>query len=242
MARLVEGVDEVAFSHAGVQFLLQEMACGEGEFSAPPQSYMLLILKLHLAPLVNTIPPPLLPRRIQSTRLPTMNAHTPTNAPKAFGPAAPKTPPRLPFVFPAPLTPAYAAIPLPFEAPQMKARVPVPTGLQNPERDPMFFTDPGLKRDVNAFWGNPEGSDYMVDYGNGSPNPLTPSDRDLAAIIPRYNPADDDLQIFKEGAARAAAAREKEARLETERGQMIKDFQHKRNILVAFTDNKKACG
>jgi hypothetical protein len=31
--RLVEGVDEVAFSHAGVQFLLREMARGEGEIS-----------------------------------------------------------------------------------------------------------------------------------------------------------------------------------------------------------------
>jgi hypothetical protein len=37
MERLVEGVDEVAFSHAGVQFLLREMARGEGELLAPPQ-------------------------------------------------------------------------------------------------------------------------------------------------------------------------------------------------------------
>jgi hypothetical protein len=31
--RLVEGVDAVAFSHVGVQFLLREMTRGEGDFS-----------------------------------------------------------------------------------------------------------------------------------------------------------------------------------------------------------------
>jgi hypothetical protein len=224
MTRLVEGIDEVVFSHAGVQFLLREMAYGESEFLASPQSYTLFILKLHLAPLVNTMPPPLLPRHIQSTQLPTMNAHTPIKAPKASDPAALSKPPRSPFVFPAPPTPAYAPIPLPFEASQMKARMPVPTGLQNPKYDPMLFTNPGFKRDVNAFWGHPDGSGHIADYSNGPPNPLTASDRDLAALIPRYNPADDDLQIFRETAARAAAARGKEARLEIERVQMIKDF------------------
>jgi hypothetical protein len=235
MERLVEGVDGVAFSYAGVKFLLREMARSEGELLASPQLYRFVVLRSYLARLVHTMPPPLLPRRIRSTRLPTMNARTPANAPKASGPAAPNTPPCSPFVFPAPLTPAFTPSSSPFEAPKMIGRAPVPTGLQNPNRDPMFFTDPSFKRDVNAYWGNPEGSGYITDYGDGPPNPLTDSDRELAALLPRYNPANDDLQIFRQTAARAAAARAKESRLETERSETIKDVKHKRDVLVAMT-------
>jgi hypothetical protein len=110
---------------------------------------------------------------------------------------------------------------------------PAPTGLKNPDRDPMFFTDPAFKTDVNAFWGTPKGSDYTTDYGNGTPDLSMTSDRELAAMIPRYDPADDDLQIFRETAVRAAAAREKETKLEPERGQLVKELHDARNMHLA---------
>jgi hypothetical protein len=235
MERLVEGVDEVAFSHAGVKFLLREMARGEGELLAPPQLYKLVVLRLYLAPLVNAMPPPPLPHCIRPTRLLAMNPRTPTNGFRAIGPAAPNTPLRSPFVFLAPPTPTSTRTPIlsPFEAPQMIYAEPAPTGLKNPDRDPMFFTDPAFKTDVNAFWGTPKGSDYTPDYGNGTPDLSMTSDRELAAMIPRYDPADDDLQIFRETAARAAAAREKETKLEPERGQLVKELHDARNMHLA---------
>jgi hypothetical protein len=110
---------------------------------------------------------------------------------------------------------------------------PAPTGLKNPDHDPMFFSDPVFKADVNAFWGTPKGSDYTLDYGNGTPDLFATSDRELAAMIQRYDPADDDLQIFRETAARAAAARDKETKLEPERGQLVKELHDARNMHLA---------
>jgi hypothetical protein len=49
-----KGVDGVAFSHAGVKFLLREMARSEGELLASPQLYRFVVLRSYLARLVHT--------------------------------------------------------------------------------------------------------------------------------------------------------------------------------------------
>jgi hypothetical protein len=231
MERLVEGVDEVAFSHAGVHFLLREMARGEGEILFICLTCRLAILKLYLAPLVNEMPPPPLPHRIRPIPPSTMNPQPPINTPNVSGPAAPDTPLFSPFTF---LKLRYPdGVPV-----QPEQELPAPTALRNPNYDPLFFTEPTFKNDVNAFWGTPEGSDFIPDYGNGTPNPLSASYHEVTALVPRYKPADDDLSIFSEAAERVAAAREKEPKSESERGQLIGAFQYAHNYRLALSDEK----
>lgn len=101
------------------------------------------------------------------------------------------------------------------------SKAPTPTSpLKNPTNDPIFFTDPRFKFEVNNFWDDPAGSNIgftgssaMGFNDNSSYN--TPND-----FVPRYNPTNNDLQIFKQHGERSAESdlrlREKKWLLELE--------------------------
>jgi hypothetical protein len=80
-------------------------------------------------------------------------------------------------------------------------RIPVEplSGLKDPESDPIFFTDPRIRSDINAFWGYPVGSDYFTSFANEAHHPCKAdaSYNDPDRFIPRYDPAADDVKVFK---------------------------------------------
>jgi hypothetical protein len=154
-------------------------------------------------------------------------------------------PPTNPYMVSHPVPNAPLSSPSGFEAsvpitPYVETPETEKSALKDPNHDPIFFTDPAFKARVNAFWGTPKGSNTILDYGDGTANPLIASYRGLAALIPRYMPVDDDLRIFRESAEsaeRAANACVKMAEPGTERGEIIRDIQHTRYRLAAFDDN-----
>jgi hypothetical protein len=156
-----------------------------------------------------------------------MNPQPPANPYIVFQPA-PNTSFSSPFIFEALTAPMAPHI----ETPESEK-----SALKDPHHDPIFFTDPAFKHNVNAFWGTPKGSNTILNYGNGTTNPLTANYRGLAALIPRYKPADDDLKIFRETSEGAAAARVKKVKPETERGAKIRELQHTRYRLALSDDN-----
>jgi hypothetical protein len=100
------------------------------------------------------------------------------------------------------------------------------SGFKDPFIDPIFFTDPRFKFEVNNYWGNPLGSNQYGFTGssasgyniNASYN--TPND-----FIPRYKPTDDDLQVYQRYGERAAKEKEDDDKGETERGLREKALQ-----------------
>jgi hypothetical protein len=86
------------------------------------------------------------------------------------------------------------------------------TTLHNPEHDPMFFTDPVMKRDVNKLWGTPQGSDTILDHGESAQHPFNHDasyNRPAGSeFVPQYNPAADDVQAYRESELRAALEKE----------------------------------
>jgi hypothetical protein len=68
-------------------------------------------------------------------------------------------------------------------------RIPVEplSGLKDPESDPIFFTDPRIR------------SDYFTSFANEAHHPCKADARynDPDRFIPRYDPAADDVKVFK---------------------------------------------
>jgi hypothetical protein len=95
--------------------------------------------------------------------------------------------------------------------------------LTNPANDPILFTDPRFKFEVNSFWENPVGSNMgftgssAVGFNDNS-SYSTPND-----FIPRYNPTDNDLQIYKQQDERFA---------ESESELLEKKWRHKLELLL----------
>jgi hypothetical protein len=74
------------------------------------------------------------------------------------------------------------------------------SGLKDPASNPIFFTDPRIRPEINAFWGNPGGSDEFTSFKNEAHHPYkvdalynNPDD-----LISRYDPAADDIKVFRE--------------------------------------------
>jgi hypothetical protein len=104
------------------------------------------------------------------------------------------------------------------------------TGLQNPAHDHIFFNDLIFKDDVQTMFRVKAVKSNIRDYsditqqnfnGNASYN-------GAKDFIPRYNPADDDLKVFKNT---ADAAKDTELQGESERGQIVAQLQHMRQLL-----------
>ncbi|EAT87243.1 hypothetical protein SNOG_04852 [Parastagonospora nodorum SN15] len=157
LEQLVIGIDTVAFSHAGLVFLLRE---------------------LMRAPTANEMPPPPLPLRTTSFR---KNQLSTTMPPQCYALPSSKAP-----------TPTS----------------PPTSPLTNSSNDPIFFTDPRFKFEVNNLWENPAGSNINFTGSsaigfNDNSSYNTPND-----FIPRYIPADDDMQVYKQHCQRSAERQE----------------------------------
>jgi hypothetical protein len=91
-----------------------------------------------------------------------------------------------------------------FETPQTKEVPHVknapPKSSESPEDDLIFFSDPTFKSDVEKFFGVKASNNDITDYGDGTHH--VPSNHmayfNPDDLIPRYDPAADDLEVFKE--------------------------------------------
>ncbi|KAH7389731.1 hypothetical protein DE146DRAFT_768209 [Phaeosphaeria sp. MPI-PUGE-AT-0046c] len=176
MAWVVEGVKVVEKSHAGVVFLLEQLGSGE------------LVSK-------DGVPPPSLPHHLQvPSQLPAMHQQ------RGF----------VDFLAFTPSPSAYTFQPTPISSPSMGiiiAPEPAPASEENSgsaysmqHDDPVFFTDPTFKNDINDYFGITADSSNTTCYSMGAHNPFN----DDASYeypenwIARYDPAADDVQTFKD--------------------------------------------
>jgi hypothetical protein len=104
------------------------------------------------------------------------------------------------------------------------------TGLQNPTHDPIFFNDLIFKDDVETMFRIKAVKSNIADCRNITQQKSNDnaSYNDPDDFIPRYNPTADDLQIFKNT---ADAAKPIEPQGESERGQIVAQLQHMRQLL-----------
>ncbi|KAF1922100.1 hypothetical protein BDU57DRAFT_438845 [Ampelomyces quisqualis] len=222
MEQVVEGVENVAISHAGVLFLLQELV---------------------RAPLVNEMPPPPLPRRLQtpappqSLQPPAMEHQRAQKRPYNLQINLPSRP-DFAFSFPAAPDPAanFAHIePSPPEE-----------AFKFPGFDPIFFTDPHFQLDVRNYWGIPTGRTNIAVHNNGA-HPVinfTANYRSPAAAIPRYEPAEDDLETFLEYEQHATKAEESKGKSETgwiaesDQGHRVARLAHLRHKLAERSEDR----
>jgi hypothetical protein len=86
-----------------------------------------------------------------------------------------------------------------------------PTPVKRPLRDPMLFgdpmifSDPTLKSDVHNFFGVTASNSNTARDNNAAPPGFNSNRRNTNKnfIVPRYEPAADDLKIFREQASTA---------------------------------------
>ncbi|KAH7357629.1 hypothetical protein BKA66DRAFT_574267 [Pyrenochaeta sp. MPI-SDFR-AT-0127] len=220
--QLVKGREDVDYSHQGVLYLLQET-----RMKVKPRSEV---------PLHNDMPPPPVPQRTPAP--PPVLQRIPALPSKHFSP--PRTPvskmqprannvehtplPYSDFNPYLPLTPASTTLqPQPisphialFAPPRINKKAPSP--LQNRE-NPVFFTDPTFKQDVQNFFGN---TYYSNDtYHDNDTSQQTTSYHDYNALILPYKANQDDLKVWKEGVGNDKGVENDYAKGEPEYGQRV---------------------
>jgi hypothetical protein len=107
------------------------------------------------------------------------------------------------------------------------------SGLKDPASDPIFFTDSRMRTDIDAFWGNPAGSDKFTSSGNEVYHPckVEVSYNNADDFIPRYDSAADDVKVFQEHGEHVVQHKEKGKKSKGEREMHEKELQQMREDL-----------
>ncbi|CAO2658545.1 Nn.00g062680.m01.CDS01 [Neocucurbitaria sp. VM-36] len=176
---LVEGREDLAFSHQGVLFLLAEMG-----------------VKVHNdASSIDNMPPPPLPPSVVSP-LQHLITTPPALKMQRNDHYRPDSMPLSPFE----IDPYMSATPASAKTPQYPTTPNVPfSGAMNINHaapsplkqgvDPIFFTDPTFNRDVQRFFG--------VSTQDNDTKRHTTDDYSQSELIPPYNPRVDDVEIWR---------------------------------------------
>ncbi|KAF1849703.1 uncharacterized protein K460DRAFT_349865 [Cucurbitaria berberidis CBS 394.84] len=204
--QLVEGREDVAFSHQGVLFLLAEM--GVKVRSEAPSTNSMPPPPLP-APLV---PLPLLPSEIQPAQ---HTADYRSKLPLDFNRS---TRPPMPSSATSSSQPRMSNIAFMGSRQAVNAK---PSALNNGV-DPIFFTDPAFKRDVQDFFG-------ISTQRSGTRDHTTRHYNQNELVLP-YNAKEDDLNVWKKRVEAGYEVKDKDAEGASKRGERVALFEQTQQI------------